>query len=204
MAVNANLRGDLAARLRPINAFYADLVLAPETRFSPIPAAFLRQSFIVLVEKMAPSRPVQLYVGAGPTGEAFVLNAQPAEFARLMAADGARITDEATATEVARTMLVCTRPQNRRFKLVESASELPWRPNLEGEEAATHARMSVELQSVVRPPIAVARIDGGFDVHFHVVSQMNLDELTATVTQAGAVTVESRTVAANLPFTYTL
>ena len=199
-----NLRGDLAARLRPINEFYAQLVTAPETQFQPVPTPFLTTSFVVQAQKFAPTRPILLYVGCGPDGQAFVLNGQPEEFNRMVHADGVHVRDAETAIELARTFLYVTRPQHQRYVVVSSITELPWRPNLEQDERNQRERATHEFGSVIRPPVAASRITEGFDVSAYVVHQMSLIEVVVAVASDGRATTTNRTLATDLPFTYSM
>jgi hypothetical protein len=202
---STNLRGDLAARLRPIAEHYAQIVLDPETSFEPVPAPFLARSFVVQAQKFGPSRPILLYIGAqSGSGQAFVLNGQPAEWNRFVAADGAQVRDEATAAELARVFVRTTRPQNRRYVVVESTDALPWRPNLEDDEQAQRRAQTERLAPLLRPPVAVQRIDGGFDVTLFVVNGANVESLTLVVDAGGQVQTRADTVATDLPFTYTM
>lgn len=193
------VRSELAKRLQPVDADWAGALTDPQTTVTPLATPFLRRWFVVRIERFSPSGPLPMLLACGPAGEATVLNGDAAALGRVLAADAADVGDEAAAVALVELHLAVAMPDRI---VVRTVDDIPWRPRLGPDLVARRDQLAAELAGVVRPPAAVARIGGGFDVALFVVEEMSLLRVTFGVSRAGAVSAASAVVRDGLPLVY--
>lgn len=190
-------RGRLAAALRSQDEDAARFVADAAVTLEELPASFLARTRLFEAERFQPTRPTLRYVALADDGAAFVLTGDRAAFEAMLRHDGGRIDGPADAVELARTFLHVTRPQGRRYRLVTSVDEVPWRP---GAEVSAERRAVADK---LAPPAATPTASG-WRVELCVVDGNSLDGVAVDVERGGGVRANAKRLIDTLTLTYTL
>jgi hypothetical protein len=190
-------RGRLAAALASKDQDAARFVADASVTLEQLPAPFLARTRLFEAERFQPTRPTLLYAALADDGAAFVLTANSSAFNAMFRHDGGRVDGPADAVELARAFLQVTRPQSRRYCVVTTVDEVPWRPG--ADVAAERRAVAEKLASPAATPIPT-----GWRIDLFVVDANSLDCVTVRVDRSGGVSATSQRLFDDLTLTYTL
>ena len=191
-------RAKLAAELRGVDDHAGGMVGDARTKLRELTVPALKRTRVFVGERKLPTRPVLIYFGRHQSGRVFLVTGQPAEFNRMLEAEGLELASGEEALQLARLFLECTRPQDERFLVVESADALPWMP---GEDPAKIAAAQEQVAGALKLADARAQADGSYQMEFSVVHDRSLEEVSVIVSAKG-VSTSARTVLPKLPLAY--
>jgi hypothetical protein len=151
-------------------------------------------AIVVLLEAF-PHPSASFYVGLAG-GRVFRLTGMPGAFADMMRASGLQVTDEQTATEVARAYVETTRTFYTFIGVLDSSDDISWdtRP---GHEPSPD--LIARLRRFVHPPAAAAAGPGHYEVTLTVEHGTAVERRVLTVAADGAVTERTEDVISDLP-----
>lgn len=180
----------------------AQLVKAGGSRLTQVKAPLGDTWRIYQVDYRQASHPVRFHVATGGN-EAMLLTADPEAFDDAMTAANVTIADPADATRLAQVYVETTRSMSVSTYVVSSVRDIRFRPKLTEALAARRDAIVREFGDRIQPPRATSA-EGGFDVTVFVVKDKALEERSVTVSDRGAITEKTDTLAPDLPVPYTV
>jgi hypothetical protein len=159
---------------------------------------------ILQIDKLSPPHGIRLYIAlAADHSEALALSGQPENFNRMVQASSLQLKNAADAGALLTLFVQTTRPGRKRFRLIESVSDLPFMPGdgSDPEFAAKIAAAKKRASSLVKAMVITAS-PHGFAVEATVLKHQNLELMSAEVSQAKGVVASYTLLSDNLPLVY--
>ncbi len=176
----------LAKRFERDDPDTAALLRAPETKIERVATPFLKNGRIYRVSKFAPTRPIVLFVGLDDKDFAVKLNANEAGYFELADKAGLNIQNNESRVAYVLVFLETVVKKNKRLQILESASQIKERPNLDAKKKKEFQEFLAKYESTVKPPKSG---DGGI-VDIFAVKEQDLVKLSATVSVGGKIDIK--------------
>lgn len=192
----------LAKKVETIDAYHAQMVLAPTSSIEDVATPFLKHGAIYKVTYRLPQRPVVFTVGALDTDGAVLLSGRAREYWVFTRKAELNLTSDDLRTAYLRTFLEVTRSFGERFQILESAADLQGRPGAGGDEAARLSTIQARYQGVIRTPRVTGR--GPWAMTVFALRGENLVRIQLTLLASGSVQTNESTLEHNLPIPYGL
>jgi len=193
---------ELSLRIRPLDAYLAAAVEAPETRVTQLATPFFERGAVFLITARTGSRPLLFTVGLAEPDFAVLLESDAEAFGELAARAGVRLETPGDRAAYAGTFLAATRAFDRTFTVVHSVDDIVVRPSPSEEAAARFAEMRAAHGAAIEPP--TLSDDAPWLYRLFALRGRELVRIELTLHRDGRVTTREAVLARALPVAYTL
>lgn len=142
---------ELAKKVQPVDPNVSTIIRDEGSKIKTLETPFLQNGAVFLVEKFAPTRMIQIYIGV--VGEsAFLIGGNPEKYFEF--AEKAKTNLDKSELKIAylKNFLEVTQAGKGRFKVVESVDEIKERPNLTDKEKQKFAEFKNKFRGIIAPP----------------------------------------------------
>lgn len=192
-------REGIQAALAGVRDDIADVIPDRQlTRIEPVECPGLARYGVYSVTHLSPYKPILHYIGYAEGERVFVLDEDPEAFLAMAAAEPVSLDSAAEAAKYGTAFVTVTRPLTRLTYIVESLSDVRFRPKLTDAEQERRDAFEKQYRGSIAPPAGEAE-RSGYQVVLYLVVEQELRRVTLHVSRNGAVDADAAVLETGLP-----
>ncbi|MCB0010262.1 MAG: hypothetical protein KDE34_00125 [Anaerolineales bacterium] len=194
-------REKIAAALSPLDDMFAAMVRNGSMVIEPVQAPYIKSHQLYRLENNRVSRPISLHLAIAKDQAGTLLTRSSETMTQFSEAAEIAISDEAEALRWAQLYLEIAPPESGLFRILESAADIGFRPNLDDVDRARQQQGEQTYAPRIHAPAVRADNDGFLVTLFAMVGH-DLERLDVSVGRDGAIALGRELLLADLPTVY--